>query len=164
MCRTQLLSGLMLLGFMGTAAAIGPGVPDRPGGQGAIGGSPPSFVASIGAEYRLDFLSSPAVAVFSPDIPQIAGQETITYKSAPDSRRAGDGLFSLGDYAAPVLGRLTVLLDHENLKPGSLVGTLGAVYGGVLQAIEPPEPRRWMTLAAAIGLVGMMIGRVRRIT
>lgn len=162
MYRTQLLLGLMLLGFMGTAAAVGTGDLDHPGGQTSISLNPRSFVTTIDTEYLLDMLPAPTVAAVSPAIPQMAGREAVDYGRGPDDAGARAGYFSLREYTAPVLGNLTALLDHENLKPGSLVSTLGAVYGGVLQAIEPPEPQGWMTLAAGVGLIGMMIGRVRR--
>mgnify|MGYP001093106707 CR=1 FL=1 len=86
----------------------------------------------------------------------------MAYKRDPGEAGARGGHFSLGDYTVPIFGNLTAVFDHANLKPGSLVSTLGAAYGGVLQAIEPPEPQGWMTLAAGVGLIGMMIGRVRR--
>lgn len=162
MYRTQLLLGLMLLGFMGTAAAVGTGDLDHPGGQVSIDGNPRSFVTTIDTEYLLDILPAPTVAAVSPDIPQIAGREAVAYKRDPDG--TGGGYFSLLDYTVSIFGNLTAAFDHKTLKPGSLVSTLGAAYGGVLQAIEPPEPQGWMTLAAGIGLIGMMVGRISRMT
>lgn len=164
MCCTQFLLGLMLLGFMGTAAALGTGDFGHPGGQTSISVNPRSFVTTIDTEYLLDMLPAPAVAAFSPDISQIAGREAVAYKRDPDDASAGGGHFSQGDYTVPIFGNLTAVFNHANLKPGSLVSTLGAVYGGVLRAIEPPEPRGWMALAAGIGMIGMMVGRISRMT
>ena len=83
MYRTQLLLGLMLLGFMGTAAAVGTGDLDHPGGQTSISVNPRSFVTTIDTEYLLDMLPAPTVAAVSPDIPQIAGREAVAYKRDP---------------------------------------------------------------------------------
>jgi hypothetical protein len=156
---TQSLLGLMLLGFMGTAAAIGPGGLDNPGGQTSSIGDSFATAATIDAGYLPCILPASA-AMAIPDIPQIGGQEAVAYKGSPDG--AGDGHFSLADYSVSILGNLTSAFDHGYLVPSRLAGALDDVRGGVLQAIDVPEPRGWMTLAAGIGLIGMMVGRVSR--
>lgn len=135
---TQPLLGLMLLGFMGTAAAIGPGDLDNPGGQTSSIGDSFAAAATIDAGYLIGILPASA-AMAIPDIPQIAGQKAVAYK-----------------------GNLTSAFDDGYLVPSRLAGALDDVRGGVLQAIDVPEPRGWMTLAAGIGLIGMMVGRISR--
>jgi hypothetical protein len=159
MYRTQSLLGLMLLGLMGTAAAIGPGGLDNPGGRTSSIGDSFAAAATIDAGYLIGILPASA-AVAIPDIPQIAGEKAVAYKGSPDG--AGDGHFSLADFSVSILGNLTSAFDHGYLAPGRLAGALDDVRGGVLQAIDVPEPQRWMTLAAGIGLIGMMVGRISR--
>jgi hypothetical protein len=174
MYRIQSLLSLMLAGFMGTAAAIGPADLGNLSGQTVSIGN--SFVAgaSFNDEYIFDIMPASATVgtavTISLDIPQFAGQEfaienfAVAFKDSLDNTIVSNIQDSLTDYTVSIFANLPSAFDYKFVVSGSVIGTLGGSYGGVLQAVPlpVPEPRTWMTLVAGIGLVGVVVGRAKR--
>lgn len=179
MFRIQSLLSLMLAGFMGTAfmgtaAAIGPADPGNLSGQTVNIGNSFAAGASFNDEYIFDILpasSTVGTAVtISLDIPQLAGQEfaienfAVVFKDSLNHTIISDIQTSLIDYTVSIFANLPSAFDYKFVVSGNVTGTLGGSYGSVLQAVPVPvpEPKAWMALVAGIGLVGMMVGRVKR--
>lgn len=51
---------------------------------------------------------------------------------------------------------------YEFVVTGSTAGTTGGTYLGALSAQPVPEPREWLLMIAGIGLIGLMVERVKR--
>lgn len=172
MYRIKALLGLVLAGFVGTAAAVGPGDLGSLSGQTVNIGN--SFVAgtSIYDEYVFDILPMSAAVgtavTISLDIPLYPGQEFaienfgVAFKDSQNNTIVSDFQTSLTDYTVSIFANLASAYDYKFVVSGQASGTLGGSYGGVLQAVPVPEPKIWMTLAAGIGLIGIMVGRARR--
>lgn len=172
MYRIKALLGLVLAGFTGTAAAVGPSDLGNLSGQTFSVGN--SFIAgaTINDEYSFDLLPASATVgtavTINLDIPQFAGQEfaienfAVAFKDNLNNTIVSDFQTSLTDYTVSIFANLPAAYDYTFVVSGNVTGTSGGSYGGVLQAVPVPEPKAWMTLVAGIGLVGMMVGRAKR--
>jgi len=166
------LPGLMLAGFLGTATAAGPGDLGNLSGQTVNIGNSFAAGAIINDEYIFDIFPASATVgtavTISLDIPQFAGQEfaienfAVSFRDNLDNTIVSDIQTSLTDYTVSIFANLPSAFDYRFVVSGNVIGTLGGSYGGVLQAVPVPEPKTWMTLAAGIGLIGMMVGRTKR--
>ena len=172
MYRTQSLLGLLLAGFMGTAAAVGPGDLGTLSGQTLNIGNSFSAGASFNDEYLFDILPASVTVgtavTINLDIPQFAGQEfaienfAVAFRDSLNNTIVSDIQTSSTDYTLSVFANLPSALDYKFVVSGNVTGTLGGSYGGVLQAVPVPEPKAWLTLLAGLGLVGMMVERTKR--
>jgi hypothetical protein len=172
MYRFQALLGLILAGFMETVAAVGPGDLGNLGGQTLNIGN--SFAAGVPIydEYVFDVLPASATVgtavTINLDIPQYEGQEfaienfAVSFKDSLNNTIISDVQTALTDYTVSIFAYLPSALDYRFVVSGNVIGTLGGSYGGVLQAVPVPEPKDWLLMLAGIGLVGLMVERVKR--
>lgn len=173
--RTKVLLGLMLAGFMGTAAAaavgpVGPGyLGDLSGRNISIGNTfAPGF--SFNDVYTFDIgLESGAVgsAVSSYlDMPFFHGVEFaitnfgVAFKDSLDNTIVSDVPVN---NLVSVFANLPAAMGYQFVVSGKATGTMGGGYGGVLAAAPVPEAETYAMLLAGLGLVGFMVSRRRNV-
>lgn len=172
MFRTQVLLGLVMTGFMGTAFAVGPGDLGNLSGQSFSVGNSFSAAASFNDEYVFDILPASATVgtavTINLDIPPFSGQEfaienfAIAFKDNLNNTIVSDIQTTLTDYTVSIFAHLPAAFDYKFVVSGNVTGLFGGSYGGVLQAVPVPEPKVWMSLVSGLGLVGLMVGRIKR--
>jgi hypothetical protein len=173
MYRTKALLGLLLAGFTGTAAAVGPSDLGNLSGQTVSIGN--SFVAgaAFSDKYTFDILPASATVgtavTINLDIPQFAGQEfaienfAVAFEDSLGATIVSDVQTSATDYMLSVFASLPAANDYTFVVSGNVTGTLGGSYGGVLQAVPAPVPEAeaYAMLLVGLGLVGVMVSRRR---
>lgn len=174
MYRIKALLGLLLAGFVGTAAAVGPGDLGNLSGQTVSIGNSFAAGASFSDVYTFDILPMSATVgtavTINLDIPQFAGQEfaiedfAVAFKDSLGATIVSDMQTSLSDYTLSIFADLSSASDYAFVVSGNVTGTLGGSYGGVLQAVAVPvpEPKGWLLMLAGVGMVGLMIERAKR--
>lgn len=173
MFRTQALLGLMLAGFMGSAAAVGPGYLGNLSGQSFSIGSSFSPSSVINDVYTFDILPLASVAgtavTVNLDIPSFSGTEFaisnfgVEFRDASNNLIASDFQTSSTDYTVEIAADLAAGSGYQFIVSGKVTGTLGGSYGGALAAAPVPEPRDWLMMLAGLGLVGFVAARRNRI-
>ena len=172
MFRTQALFGLMLAGFMGSAAAVGPGYLGNLSGQSFSIGNSFGPLSTIHDIYTFDILpfsvaAGTAVTV-NLDSPLFAGVEFalsnfgVEFRNSADALIASDFQTSPTDYTVEIAANLAAGNGYRFIVRGDVAGTMGGSYGGVLAAAPIPEAETYLMLLAGLGLVGMMVVRSRR--
>jgi len=179
MYRMKALLGLMLAGFMGAAAAAGPGyLGDLVGQNVSINNTISGLGTPITDVYSFDIGSttSEAIATAVKVKLQYGSSSTPTYdiinfaitmldtdgmQYAFDTFD-GNGALELSAVLAPSM--LGAPGFYQVVVTGTTAGSAGGIYAGALSAAPVPEPKDWMLMLAGIGLVGMMVGRVKRYT
>lgn len=171
MTRTKTLLGLLLAGYMGTAAAVGPSDLGNLTGQTVSIGN--SFVAgaTFSDEYIFDIMPESAAVgtavTINLDIPQFVGQEfaienfIVAFKDSLNNTIVSDFQTSSTDYTLSVFANLPAALDYKFVVSGNVTGNLGGSYGGVLQAVPVPEAKSYAMMMAGLGLVGFTVLRRR---
>jgi hypothetical protein len=177
MCRINALLGLVLAGFMGTAAASGPGyLGDLVGQNVSINNTISGLGTPITDVYSFDIGSttSETIATAVKVKLQYGSSSTPTYdiinfaitlldtdgmQYAFDTFD-GNGALELSAVLAPSM--LGAPGFYQVVVTGTTAGSAGGIYAGALSATPVPEPKDWMLMLAGIGLVGMMVGRVKR--
>ncbi|MBT9568231.1 MAG: FxDxF family PEP-CTERM protein [Thiobacillus sp.] len=172
MKRVQTILALALAGAMGSAAAIGPGDLGNLTGQTVNIGNSFAAGAAFNDEYIFDIMPESATVgtavTINLDIPQFNGQEfaienfSVAFKDSLNNIIASDFQTSLSDYTLSVFANLPAALDYKFAVSGSVIGTLGGSYGGVLQAVPVPETKTYAMMLAGLGLVGFTVLRRRR--
>lgn len=172
MFRTQALLGLMLAGFMGSAAAVGPSYLGNLSGQSFSIGNSFSSQSSIYDVYTFDILPLSAAAgtavTINLDIPLLVGAEFsisnfgVEFRNAANVLIASDFQTSQTDYTVEIAANLAADTGYRFIVLGDVTGNLGGSYGGVLAAAPIPEAESYLMLLAGLGLVGMMVVRSRR--
>lgn len=172
MFRTKALLGLMLAGFVGSAAAVGPGHLDNLSGASYSIGSSFGPLSTIHDIYTFDILPFSAVAgtavTINLDIPLLAGAEFsisnfgVEFRDATNTLIASDFQTSPTDYTVEIAADLAAGTGYQFIVLGNVTGTLGGSYGGVLAAAPIPEAETYLMLLAGLGLVGLMVVRSRR--
>jgi len=178
MYRMKALLGLMLAGFMGAAAA-GPGyLGDLVGQNVSINNTISGLGTPITDVYSFDIGSttSETIATAVKVKLQYGSSSTPTYdiinfaitlldtdgmQYAFDTFD-GNGALELSAVLAPSM--LGAPGFYQVVVTGTTAGSAGGIYAGALSATPVPEPKDWMLMLAGIGLVGMMVGRVKRYT
>jgi len=179
MYRMKALLGLMLAGFMGAAAA-GPGyLGDLVGQNVSINNTISGLGTPITDVYSFDIGSttSETIATAVKVKLQYGSSSTPTYdiinfaitlldtggmQYAFDNSFDGNGALELSAVLAPSM--LGAPGYYQVVVTGTTAGSAGGIYAGALSATPVPEPKDWMLMLAGIGLVGMMVGRVKRYT
>lgn len=171
MYRIKALLGLLLAGFMGTAAAVGPGDLGNLSGQTVSIGNSFGAGAAFSDEYLFDILPESVTVgtavTINLDIPQFAGQEfaienfAVAFKDNLGATIASDTQTSPTDYTLSIFANLFPANDYRFVVSGDVTGTMGGSYGGVLQAAPVPEAEAYTMLLAGLGLVGFMVSRRR---
>jgi hypothetical protein len=176
----QTVLALALAGAMGSAAAV----PVGPGYLGDLVGRNVEIFNSISG------LGTPITDVYSFDIGSFLSEAiatsvrvTLTPSSggtpiydishfaielkntngmryAFDDSFNADGALELSAILAP--STLGAPGFYQFVVTGTTAGTAGGIYAGALSAATVPEPRGWMLMLAGIGLVGVMVERVKR--
>jgi len=171
MFRTKALLGLMLAGFMGSAAAVGPNYLGNLSGQSFSIGS--SFLPSsvINDVYTFDILPFASVAgtavTVNLDIPSSAGTEFaisnfgVEFRDASNTLIASDFQTSSTDYTVEIAADLLAGMGYKFVVSGNVTGTLGGSYGGALAAAPVPEAGAYTMMLAGLGLIGFMVSRRR---
>lgn len=172
MSSTQALLGLLLAGFMGGAAAVGPSYLGNLSGQTVSIGNTFSSNSVINDVYTFDIMPESAAigaaVTINLDIPLFAGTEFalanfgVAFKDSLNNMIVSDVQTSVNDLTVSVFANLSSAMGYQFVVTGNVTGTLGGGYGGVLAAAPVPEPRDWMMMLAGIGLIGMMVSRSRR--
>ncbi len=181
MKRTQFVLALALAGSMGSAAAaaVGPGyLGDLVGQNLTINNTVSGFGTPIADVYGFDIgsLLSNAIATsvnvklqFSGSTPStpvydisnlaITLKDTNGFVYASDNTFDSSGALNLQATLAPsILGSAF----YQFVVTGTTAGSSGGIYAGALAAAPVPEPQTWLMLLAGLGLVGMMVERVKR--
>lgn len=171
MYRMKALLGLMLAGFMGSAAAVGPGFLGNLSGQSVSVGNTFASNSLIYDVYIFDIMPESAavgtVVTINLDIPLFPGVEFaianfgVAFKDSFNNTIVTDVQTSVNDLTVSVFANLSSATGYQFVVSGDATGTLGGSYGGVLAAAPVPEPKDWMLMLAGIGLIGMMVGRGR---
>lgn len=178
MYRMKALVGLMLAGFTGTAAAVGPG--DLAGQDLSINNTISGPGVPITDVYSFDIGStmSETLATAGKVELQYGSSSTPTYDISnfvisvldtngvqyafDDKSSDANGALELSAVLAPsILGAPGF---YQFVVAGTTAGGAGGIYAGALSATPVPEPKDWMMILAGIGLVGMMVGRFQRHT
>ena len=172
MSNTQALLGVLLAGFMGSAAAVGPSYLGNLSGQTVSIGNTFSSNSSINDVYTFDIMPESATigaaVTINLDIPFSPGTEFslanfgVAFKDSLNNMIVSDVQTSVNDLTVSVFANLSSAMGYQFVVTGDVTGTLGGGYGGVLAAAPVPEPRDWMLMLAGLGLIGMMVGRSRR--
>ena len=176
MSSTQALLGLLLAGFMGSAAAVGPSYLGNLSGQTVSVGN--TFSSNsvindvINDVYTFDIMPGSAAVgtavTINLDIPFLAGTEFslanfgVAFWDSLDNVIVSDVQTSVNDLTVSIFANLSSAIGYQFVVTGNVTGTLGGGYGGVLAAAPIPEPRDWMMMLAGLGLIGMMVSRSRR--
>jgi len=180
--RMKALLGLMLAGFMGAAAAAGPGyLGDLVGQNISINNTISGLGTPITDVYSFDIGSttSETIATAVKVKLQYGSSSTPTYdiinfaitlldtggmQYAFDNSFDGNGALELSAVLAPSM--LGAPGFYQVVVTGTTAGSAGGIYAGALSSAPAPvpEPKDWMLMLAGIGLVGMMVGRVKRYT
>lgn len=171
MTRIKALLGLLLAGYMGTAAAVGPGDLGNLTGLTVNIGNSFAAGATFSDEYIFDIMPASATVgtavTINLDIPQFTGQEfaiedfMVSFKDSFNNTIVSDIPTSLTDYTLSVFAYLPAALDYKFVVSGNVTGTLGGSYGGVLQAVPVPEAKSYAMMLAGLGLVGFVVLRRR---
>jgi PEP-CTERM motif-containing protein len=178
MKRTQFVLALALAGSMGSAAAavVGPGyLGDLVGQSFSIGNTLSGLGTPIADIYGFDIGASTSEAIatsvnvklqFSGSTPvydisnfAITLKDTSGFVYAYDNTFDSSGALNLQATLAPSTFGSTF---YQFVVTGATAGTSGGSYAGALAAAPVPEPQTWLTLLAGLGLVGMMVERVKR--
>jgi len=172
MYRIKALLGLLLAGFVGTAAAVDPGYLGNLSGETVSIGNSFAAGASFSDAYVFDILPMSATVgtavTITLDIPQFEGQEfaiedfAVAFKDSLGATIVSDIQTSLTDYTLSIFADLASANDYAFVVSGNVTGMLGGSYGGVLQAVAVPEPKGWLLMLAGVGMVGLMIERAKR--
>lgn len=172
MSSTQALLGLLLAGFMGSAAAVGPSYLGNLSGQTVSVGNTFSSNSVINDVYTFDIMPESAAVgtavTINLDIPFLAGTEFslanfgVAFWDSLDNVIVSDVQTSVNDLTVSIFTNLSSAVGYQFVVTGNVTGTLGGGYGGVLAAAPVPEPRDWMMMLAGLGLIGMMVSRSRR--
>ena len=174
MSSTQALLGLLLAGFMGSAAAVGPSYLGNLSGQTvAIGNTfSPIINPVINDVYTFDIMPQSATVgtavTINLDIPVFPGTEFslanfgVAFWDSLDNVIVSDVQTSVNDLTVSIFANLSSAIGYQFVVTGNVTGTLSGGYGGVLAAAPVPEPRDWMMMLAGLGLIGMMVSRSRR--
>jgi hypothetical protein len=179
MYRMKALLGLMLAGFMGAAAAAaGPGyLGDLVGQNVSINNTISGLGTPITDVYSFDIGSttSETIATAVKVNLQYGSSSTPIYdiinfaitlldtdgmQYAFDNSFDGNGALELSAVLAPSM--LGAPGFYQVVVTGTTARSAGGIYAGALSATPVPEPKDWMLMLAGIGLVGMMVGRVKR--
>lgn len=175
MCGIKALLGLLLAGFMGTAVADGP---DYPGGLASqnvsINATLSGLRPAITDAPRFDIgpATPEAIATTEGVIPPFgSGSGPIhdpilldrgdVHYSFDNSLDAGGALASSAGLAPSTLGAPGI---YPSVVTGTMAASAGGIHAGALSAAPAREPNEWMLMLAGIGLVGMMIDRVKHRT
>lgn len=177
MKRMQFVLALALVGSMGSAAAaaVGQGYPGDLVGQNLTinntvsgSGTPIADVFS----FDIDSLLSDAIATSVNVKLQFSGstlvydisnfaitlKDTSGYVYAFDNMFDSSGALNLqATMAPPTLGSAF----YQFVVTGTTAATNGGSYAGALATAPMPEPQTWLKLLAGLGLVGMMVGRIK---
>lgn len=174
MLRTKALLGLMLAGFVGTAAAVGPGHLGNLSGESFSIGNSFGPMSAIYDVYTFDILPFSAVAgtavTVNLDIPLFAGTEFaisnfgVEFRDAANVLIASDFQASPTDYTVEIAANLAAGTGYRFIVLGDVTGTLGGSYGGALAAAPIPEAKTYLMLLAGLGLVGLTVVRSGRRT
>ncbi|MBI3433115.1 MAG: FxDxF family PEP-CTERM protein [Hydrogenophilales bacterium] len=180
MKRTQFVLALALVGSMGSAAAavVGPGyLGDLVGQNISIANTIAGLGTPIADIYGFDIgaLTSEAIATSVKVTLQFGSGSTpvydisnfaITLKDVNgivygiDSTFDSSGALNLGATLLP--STVAAPGFYQFVVSGTTAGTAGGIYAGALSAAPVPEPQTWLTLLAGLGLVGMMVERIKR--
>ena len=171
MCRMKVLLGLMLAGFMGSAAAVGPGYLGNLSGLSVSVGNTFASNSLIYDVYTFDIMPESATVgtavTINLDIPLFPGVEFsianfgVAFRDSLNNTIVTDVQTSVNDLTVSVFANLSSATGYQFVVSGDATGTLGGSYGGVLAAAPVPEPKDWMLMLAGVGLIGMMVGRGR---
>jgi hypothetical protein len=178
MCRINAMLGLVLAGFMGTAAAAGPGyLGDLVGQDVSINntvtglgtpfndiysfdiGSNTSEAIATSVKVKLQFGSS-STPIYDISNFAIALLDTDGMQYAFDNSFDASGALALSAVLAP--SALGAPGFYQFVVTGTTAGSAGGIYAGALSAAPAPEPKDWMLMLAGVGLVGMMVERTKR--
>jgi len=176
MKRTQFVLALALAGSMGSAVAAGPGyLGNLEGRNVAIANTINGFGTPVADIYSFDIGSSLSNAIatsvkvklqFAGSTPlydisnfAIALKDTNGHVYASDNTFDPSGALNLQAMLAPsTFGSMF----YRFAVTGTTAGTAGGIYAGALAAAPVPEPQTWLTLLAGLGLVGLMVERIKR--
>lgn len=178
MKHMQFVLALALAGSMGSAAAatVGPGyLGDLVGQNLTISNTVSGFGTPFADVYSFDIgsLLSEAIATsvnvklqFSGSTPiydisnfAITLKDTNGVVHGFDNTFDASGALNLQATLAPsTLGSAF----YQFVVSGTTAGSSGGIYAGALAAAPVPEPQTWLMLLAGLGLVGMMVERVKR--
>ena len=171
MFKTQALLGLLLAGFMGSAAAISPYLGNL-SGQTVVIGNTFSSNSVINDVYTFDIMPQSATVgtavTINLDIPVSPGTEFslanfgVAFWDSLDNVIVSDVQTSVNDLTVSIFANLSSAIGYQFVVTGNVTGTLGGGYGGILAAAPVPEPNDWMMMLAGLGLIGMMVSRSRR--
>jgi len=178
MCRINALLGLVLAGFMGAAAASGPGyLGDLVGQDVSINntvtglgtpfndiysfdiGSHTSEAIATSVKVKLQFGSS-STPIYDISNFAITLLDTDGMQYAFDNSFDASGALELSAVLAPSAPGAPGF--YQFVVSGTTAGSAGGIYAGALSAAPVPEPKDWMLMLAGIGLVGMMVERAKR--
>lgn len=174
----QTMVALALAGMMGQAAAAGPGyLGDLVGRNVSINNTLDGFGTLIDDVYGFDVgsFTSEAIATSVKVSLQFDSASTPVYDISNFAIRLEDtdGTLYAFDDTFNALGALelsAVLAPsvvgapgfYRFVVSGTTAGSAGGIYAGALSAAPVPEPKDWMLVLAGIGLVGLMVERVKR--
>lgn len=181
MFRTKALLGLMLAGFMGSAAAVGPSyLGDLVGKTFDIGNTIGGNGISFADSYDFDigsFTAETFATAVQVTLKYTIGTTTTTaydisnfaieLKDVNNIQYAFDNIFNNG-----VLELSATLAPSDIGSPGfyqfvvsgTTAGSSGGIYAGALTAQPIPEADAYAMMLAGLGLIGMMVrsrGRYR---
>ena len=178
MKRLQFVLALALAGSMGSAAAVGPGyLGDLVGQSVSIANTLSGLGTPIADVYGFDIgaLTSEAIATSVKVTLQFGSSATPVYDISnfaitlkdingtlygTDNTFDSSGALNLSATLSP--SAVAAPGFYQFVVSGTTAGTSGGIYAGALSAAPVPEPRAWLMLLAGLGLVGMMVERIKR--
>ena len=159
------LLGLILAGYIGSAAAVGPGP------LGTLTGAPVvigNYISAGGLfsdlyTFTLDAPSSTigTAISFNLNTPLYPGPE-FKIKNFMVALLDSTGTFTYDSDNKTVTANL-LPGDYQFIVSGKVTGKFGGVYGGVLAATPIPEAKNYTMILAGLGLVGFAVARRRNL-
>ena len=170
---TKTLISLMLVGFTATATAATTDIGELGtfGGPVAINGIfGPNAVINDTYIFDLPFIASSVVGTavsLSFDIPNFPGPElgiqnfTISLLDSVNTLIATDTQSGANDNLVTLTATLHTGFDYQFLVTGTVNGSFGGSYAGLLAAVPIPEADTYAMMLAGLGLIGFMVSRRR---
>jgi hypothetical protein len=169
------LLAAMLMGYVGSASAVGPGyLGNLTGNTYNIGNtfSALAYGSSFVDTYLFDIAPTSVTVgttvTINLDLPFFAGPEfELSNMSIKFTDATGVTVYDVDsrnnavDYTLSVVATLPANIGYKFVVSGDVTGNFGGSYGGVLQALPVPVPETHAMLLAGLCLMGAILRRCK---